>query len=65
VISFAWVSMTLGFEAMGGYIQGQGLERMKADLNITKGGLLSIMLLVLALSPFYAKIRKYKLKVST
>ena len=58
-IGFLWLILTLAFEILfGRFVMGASWERLAADYNIARGGLLPFGLLVLLLSPLVAaKIR--------
>jgi hypothetical protein len=58
-VGIMWLFLTLAFEiSLGHFVFGYSWERIGADFNILKGGLLPFGLLILALSPFIAaKVR--------
>lgn len=58
-IGAMWLALTLAFEFGLGLALGRPWEAMLADYDLTQGGLLSIGMVVLALSPWIAaEIRK-------
>jgi hypothetical protein len=58
-VGFLWLILTLAFEILfGRFVMGASWERLAADYNIPRGGLLPIGMLILMLSPLIAaKIR--------
>jgi hypothetical protein len=53
-----WVAMTVAFELLLGYSLGLSAERILADYNLARGGLMPLGLAGMALSPWIAaKIR--------
>jgi hypothetical protein len=54
-IGILWLLLTLGFEVgLGHYILGYSWDRIAADYNLFEGGLMSIGLMVVMLSPWIA-----------
>ncbi|MEO8051975.1 MAG: hypothetical protein ABI833_16275 [Acidobacteriota bacterium] len=53
-IGAMWLALTLAFEFGLGYALGRPRDAMLADYDLTRGGLLSIGMVVLALSPWLA-----------
>jgi hypothetical protein len=50
-----WLVLTLGFEVgVGHYVAGYSWERLAADFDLARGGLLPFGLLVLVLAPWAA-----------
>jgi len=59
VIGALWLALTLAFEFGLGHVLGRPWSALVADYDLTRGGLLSIGMVVLALSPWLAaRIRK-------
>ena len=54
VIGAMWLGLTLGFEFGLGRALGRPWDALLADCDLTRGGLLSIGMVVLALSPWIA-----------
>ncbi len=62
MVGFLWLALTLTFEIVfGRFVVGASWERLAADYNVLKGGLLPFGMLVLLLSPLLA----WKLRGST
>jgi hypothetical protein len=60
VIGAMWLALTLSFEFGLGHALGRPWSALVADYDLTRGGLLSIGMVVLALSPWIAaRIRQY------
>jgi len=59
LVGFLWLALTLTFEILfGRFVVGASWERLAADYNVLKGGLLPIGMLILLMSPLIAwKIR--------
>ena len=59
-VGFLWLGLTLAFEILfGRFVVGASWERLAADYNVLKGGLLPFGMLVLLLSPLIAaKLRR-------
>jgi len=59
MVGFLWLALTLTFEVLfGRFVVGASWERLAADYNVLKGGLLPFGMLVLLLSPLIAwKVR--------
>ena len=54
-VGLLWLGLTLAFEILfGRFVVGASWERLAADYNVLKGGLLPFGMLVLALSPLIA-----------
>jgi hypothetical protein len=54
-VGFTWLVLTLVFEiSLGRFVIGSSWERIGADFNVFRGGLLPIGLLILFLSPLIA-----------
>lgn len=54
-VGFTWLVFTLVFEiSLGRFVIGSSWERVGADFNVPRGGLLPIGLLILFLSPLIA-----------
>jgi hypothetical protein len=49
-----WLALTLAFEFGLGFVLGRPVAAMLADYDLSRGGLLSIGMVVLALSPWIA-----------
>ena len=59
VIGALWLTLTLAFEFGLGRVLGRPWHAMLADYDLSRGGLLSIGMVVLALSPWIAaEVRK-------
>jgi len=59
MIGAMWLALTLAFEFGLGHALGRPWNALVADYDLTRGGLLSIGMVVLALSPWLAaRIRK-------
>jgi hypothetical protein len=58
-IGLLWLVLTVGFEIMlGRFVMGLSWERIASDYSLLQGGLMSLGLLVLTLSPLIAaKVR--------
>jgi hypothetical protein len=54
VIGAMWLALTLSFEFGLGHALGRPWSALVADYDLTRGGLLSIGMVVLALSPWIA-----------
>ena len=55
MVGFLWLALTLTFEILfGRFVVGASWERLAADYNVLKGGLLPFGMVVLMLSPFIA-----------
>ncbi len=55
LVGLMWVTLTLSFEVvLGRLVLGYSWERLFEDYDVTRGGLLSIGMLVLLLSPHLA-----------
>ncbi len=59
MVGFLWLALTLTFEILfGRFVVGASWERLAADYNVLKGGLLPFGMLVLLMSPLIAwKVR--------
>jgi hypothetical protein len=59
-VGFTWLVLTLVFEiSLGRFVIGSSWDRIGADFNVFRGGLLPIGLLILFLSPLIAaRLRK-------
>ena len=59
-VGTTWLVLTLAFElCLGHFVFGYSRERVGADFNVWRGGLLPVGLLILALSPLIAdKLRR-------
>ena len=60
LVGIIWLTLTVAFEWLFGWlVMGQSFERMAADYNLLKGGLMPVGLIFLALSPLIAaKLRR-------
>jgi hypothetical protein len=58
-VGVLWVGLTAAFEvSFGRFVLGYSWERIRSDYDLSKGGLLPIGLVLLALSPYIAgKVR--------
>ena len=53
LVGGSWLALTLGFElGVGRYVVGYAWERLAADYDLARGGLLPFGLVVLALAPW-------------
>ncbi len=59
MVGLLWLALTLSFEILfGRFVVGASWERLAADYNVLKGGLLPFGMLVLLMSPLIAwKVR--------
>lgn len=54
-IGLMWIALTVGFEvALGRFVLGLSWDRLFSDYDLSRGGLMSIGLLLMALSPVAA-----------
>ncbi len=60
LVGFIWLALTVAFEILfGRFVMGLSWERLSADYNVIKGGLMPLGLLVLLFSPMIAsKLRR-------
>ncbi len=55
-VGLGWVVVTIAFELLfGRYVAGMSWQRLLADYNLVRGGLLPIGLVVMGLSPWLAR----------
>jgi hypothetical protein len=55
-VGLAWVALTIAFEVALGWLLGYSRERIGLDYDLTRGGLLTLGLIIMALAPALASL---------